>query len=210
MGVIGGVPITETLDTNQLSGRFGGFQSETATRRYVVGGNLGSRISHRLSLQLGVLYRRFGYDYITWGPYPVPLTFTHFRTTGASFEAPALMRWSVVRRRSFAPYAALGATCRRLIGLEENQTFYGNLTLTNPQQVGESASSHPVLLEHRSAIAPTAAAGIDLRAGRLVFAPEIRYTRWLTDTLGGFADPIRWNWQRLDVLLGIEYPLGRH
>ncbi|MBZ5625983.1 MAG: hypothetical protein LAQ69_45940 [Acidobacteriia bacterium] len=209
LGVTGGIPMSETLRTYQYSGRFGGFQSESATRRYVAGGTVGARLNASLSLKVGVLYRRFGYDYDAWG-LPVPLQFTHFRGTGASWEMPILMKWSVVHRRSLAPYVALGATYRRLASLNEIQTLYNNLSLTNPQPVRESSSDQPDLLKNRNAIAPTAVAGLEFRVRRMFLAPEIRYTRWHTDTLGGFGDPIRWNWQRVDFLFGIGFSLGRH
>lgn len=206
---VAGIPITETLRTYQTGGRFGGFLSESATRRYVAGGTVGARLSARLALQSGLLYRRFGYDYETWGPYPVPLTFTHFRGTGASWEVPVQVKWSLTRRPSFAPYAALGATFRRLAGMHEIQTQYNNLSLTNPQPAGESVSDRPQLLKSRNAIAPTVAAGLEFRHRRLVFGPEIRYTRWHQDTLGGFLDPIRWNWQQVDLLFRMGFTVGR-
>jgi len=208
LGVTAGVPMSDTLRTYQSSGRFGGFQSESATRRYVAGGTVGAPLSSRLSLSLGVQYRRFGYDYDTWA-FPLSLQFTHFRGTGASVEVPALLKWSVIHRRSFAPYVALGATYRRLAGMNEAQTLYDNFYLTNPQLVKESSSDQPQLLRNRNALAPSVAGGIEFRARRLLIAPEIRYTRWHSDTLGGFLDPIRWNWQQLDFLLGVAFPLGR-
>jgi len=207
--MIGGVPMSETLRTYQYAGRFGGFRSESATRRYVAGGTVRAQLNSRLSLEAGVLYRRFGYDYETWGPYPVPLSFTTFRGTGAPVEVPMLMKWSVIHRRSIAPFVALGAAYRRLAGLNETQTLYDNFYLTNPQPVRQSTSSRPLLLKSRNAIAPSSAAGLEFRASRWLFAPQIRYTRWRGDTLGGFGDPIRWNWQQLDFLLGIGYWLGR-
>jgi len=210
LGVIGGIPMSETLRTYQYGGRFGGFQSESATRRYVAGGTVRAQLNSRLSLEVGVLYRRFGYDYETWGPYPVPLQFTTFRGTGASVEVPVLMKWSPVHRRSLAPFVAVGGSWRRLAGLNETQTLYDNFYLTNPQPVWQSASGQPALLRTREAIAPAVAAGLEIRARRWLFTPQVRYTRWRTDTLGGFGDPIRWNWQQLDVLLGIGYSLGRH
>lgn len=210
LGVIGGVPMTETLRTYQYGGRFGGFQAASATRRYVAGGTIGAHLNTRLSLRLAVQYRRFGYDYETWGPYFVPLQFTLFRGTGASVEVPLLMRWTVIHRRSAAPYLAWGGSWRRLAGLHESQTLYDNLYLTNPQPVRQSDSGRPGLLKSRNAGAPVVAAGVEFRTRRTVFAPEIRYTRWLNDTLGGFGDPIRWNWQQVDFLLGITFPVGRH
>jgi len=208
LGVTAGIPMSDTLRTFQPSGRVGGFQSESATRRYVAGGTVGTRLGSRLSLSLGVQYRRFGYDYDNWA-FPFSLSFTHFRGTGASVEVPVLLKWSIIHRRSFGPYIAMGGTYRRLAGMNETQTLYDNFYLTNPQPVKESSSDQPQLLRNRNAIAPSVAAGIEFRTRRLLIAPEIRYTRWHSDTLGGFLDPIRWNWQQLDFLLGIAFPLGR-
>ena len=57
---VAGIPVTVTLRTYQSSGRFGGFQAQSATRRYAAGGTVGARLSARLALQAGLLYRRFG------------------------------------------------------------------------------------------------------------------------------------------------------
>lgn len=171
-----------------------------------MGGKAGWDLSRRFAIQSGVLYRRFGYDYTSWGPYPVPLSFTDFHGTGASLEAPALLKWNVLHRRSVAPYLAAGGTWRRLVGLRETQTLYDNFSLNgNPKVVSEGTSDRPETLRHRSSIGPTIAAGVEFRAQHVRFAPEIRYTRWHGDTLGQFGDPVRWNWQRVDFLLAIGF-----
>lgn len=205
----GGVPITDTLRTFQSSGRFGGFQSESATRRYVTGGTVGARLSARLTLESGLLYRRFGYDYNETS-FPVPLAFTHSRGTGASWEVPVLLKWSVIHRHSVSPFVAAGGTVRRLAGMREVQTQYDNFSLTDPQPVRQSNSAQPQILRSRNAIAPTVGAGFEFRRKRLIFGPEIRYTRWHQDTLGGFLDPIRWNWQQVDFLLAFGFSVSGH
>ena len=210
VGVTGGIPMTETIRGYQNGGRFGGYQAESATRRYVAGGTAGARLSSRFSVSAGLLYRRFGYDYDAWNGLPVPLVYTHYRGTGASWEVPALMRWKVVQRRSMAPFAALGASYRRLAGMKETPTIYDNFFPNNPRVIPQPASGTPRLLENRNAIAPLVAGGVEFRQGWLIITPEIRYTRWCSDTLGGFLQPLRWNRRQLDFLLGIGIPFGRH
>lgn len=206
LSAVGGVPLTGLLRNYQSGGRFGGFTASSGTRRYVVGGMAERDLGRRFAIQSGLLYRRFGYDYTAWGPYFVPLSFTAFHGTGASLEVPAVLKWNVLRRRSVAPYLVLGGTWRRLVGLRETQTLYDNFSLNgNPRVVLEVTSGQPEILRHRNAIGPTVEVGVEFRMRHLRVAPEIRYTRWHGDTLGGFADPIRWNWQRVDLLLAIGF-----
>jgi hypothetical protein len=207
MGVVGGVPVTETLRTYQSSGRFGGFSATSATRRYVVGGTVGAQWHDRLTVQAGLQYRRYGYDYDA-SSFPVALQFTHNRGTGASWEIPLLAKWRLLRR-SPAPYIGAGATVRRLAGLSETQTLYDNFSLNNPQISRVTKTGEPSVLQSRNAIAPTVVAGLQFRAGSLRFGPELRYTRWFSDTLGAFLQPVRWNWQQVDLLFGIGFSPGR-
>ncbi|HLK69105.1 MAG TPA: outer membrane beta-barrel protein [Bryobacteraceae bacterium] len=201
-GVVAGVPITETVRTYEYSGRFGGvFDDRSPTRRYVVGGTVGARLTGRFALTADVLYRRYGYDYNSFAGYPVPLTFTHFRGTGGSLEIPLLLKVDLVRKRSFVPYVAVGGSFRHLVGMNETETFYNNVSLNNPIELQQSRFTRPMVLKHRVALAPVVAGGVEFRAGRLAMGPEIRYTRWVGDTLGGVGDPIRWNWHQLDFLI---------
>jgi hypothetical protein len=205
VGVIAGVPLTEMLRTYQWGGRYG-FAASSGTRRYAVGGMASWDLGRRFAIESGLLYRRFGYDYAAWGVYPPQFAFTEFHGTGASLEVPALLKWNVLHRGSFAPYFAAGATWRRLVGMRETQTMYANLNLNgNPIVVPEGSSDRPETLRHRTAIGPTIAAGVEFRAHHLRFAPEVRYTRWHGDTLGQLGDPLRWNWQRVDFLLAIGF-----
>lgn len=209
LGVTAGVPLTETIRGYQKSDRFGGYQAQSATRRWLAGGTVGAQFTSHLSISTGIQYRRFGYDYDIWYGFPVPLQFTHVRGTGASVEVPILLRWTILPRHAVRPYVSLGTTYRRLAGTKETSIGYDNFSLTNPQPVFQFSTSRPAFLTNRSAMAPSAAAGIEFRTGHLRIAPEIRYTRWISDTLGGFYQPIRWNWQQLDFLAGVAFPLGR-
>ena len=207
--VVGGTAVTDTLNTYQSSGRFGGAAAQSATRRLVLGANISARLNAHFAVDLGVLHRRFGYDYQTYGPFPVPIQFTTFQGTGASWEMPLRAKWYVFGGRQASPYVALGGTYRWLADWTETQSLYNNFNLTTPILITRSSDNPPVLLQSRNAIAPTAAAGVEFRSRHIRVWPEVRYTRWVSDTLGSFGAPLRWNWQQVDFVLGIGWGVGR-
>lgn len=187
VGVKGGVPITDALDTVQ--GNEASYV--TNTKRYTVGPTVEFHLPARFSIEIDALYTRLGYDYNG---------LTGFRTVRAnSWEFPLLGKFEILPG-PIRPFVDAGVNVRNISGIRQVRQMIQGATL-NTVTV-ENAPE----FNKRTDIGFAFGGGIAFKAGPVRLSPELRYTRW-----GGenFRDPIdallRTNRNQGTFLLGLTF-----
>ena len=187
IGVKGGVPLTDAFNT--LKGNEASYA--TNTKRYLVGPTFEFHLPLRFSIEFDALYRRLGYDYYQSGG-----TVTS-GTVANSWQFPLLIKWAVLPG-PVRPFLDGGASVQHVSGIEQVSSAL--------RAVGLS-SSRPAEFNASTDVGLTVGAGVEFRVGRyLRISPELRYTRWGSET---FRDPVNalltTNRNQGDFLLGITF-----
>ena len=189
LGVKGGVPITDALNTAQ------GVSSSyfTNTKRYLVGPTVEFHLPARFSIEVDALYKRLGYQYEASGP---DVTAT---TVANTWEFPVLGKFEILPG-PVRPFIDFGASVRHLSGIRQVRQTISGVTLNqveidNPAEFNKSNDFGLVF-----------GAGIAFKMGRVRISPEMRYTRWGGENL---RDPVnallRTNRNQGDFMLGITF-----
>jgi hypothetical protein len=164
-GVQGGVP----LQAGFTPGGVGPTLYSPVLRRYTVGPVGDVALPWHLRLEAGALYRRIGWNSIGLGM----LGSIPFRSTTriGSWDFAALVK-RPLGSRALRPFAAAGPAFRRFF--TTRQIYDYPAFPVSKQMVDE--------LQHKNVPGIAAAFGVEIgRAVRL--APQIRYTRWLRDSV---------------------------
>jgi hypothetical protein len=160
VGVKAGVPVTDVVEGNV------GVHSEA--RPYTVGPMVQLRLPFSFAVEVDALYKRTGYSSFaaTTGA-----AGTALRVRANSWEFPMLLKYYLPGYESrVRPYAEVGYVPRRISGVQAN---FSNLA-TGVTDTLNSASVLREDLTHGVAVG----GGLEVRAGRLRVAPEVRYTHW--------------------------------
>lgn len=170
IGVMGGVPITDAFETAQgnNSAYF------TYTHRYVVGPTVQFHLPARFSLEVDALYRHLGFDYQATSP----STFTTTRAN--SWEFPVLIKFEITPG-PVRPFVDAGASFRHITGVKQLQQVISAGTL------GTVEVNNPPEFNKENDIGFTFGGGLTFKIGWVRISPELRYTRWGSET---FRDPI--------------------
>ena len=187
-GVKGGVPVTDAFNT--LKGNEASYV--TNTKRYLVGPTFEFHLPLRFSIEFDALYRRLGFDY-----YQLPGGSVSSGTVANSWQFPLLVKWAVLPG-PVRPFLDGGASVQHVSGIEQVSSALHAVGV-NP--------SHPAEFNASLDVGLTVGAGVEFRIGRyLRVSPEMRYTRWGSET---FRDPVnallRTNRNQGDFLLGITF-----
>jgi hypothetical protein len=154
------------------------------------------------AIEFGALYRRQGYS-TGW---ETPLYTSSIRESDNVWEFPLLARYRIPLR-GIRPFAEAGWAPRITHGSQDESGSY--LSQLDPATYtyysGRSHTDWPVT--HGAVVG----GGIQFAAGRLQFAPEVRYTHWNRQAISGhFPDgPDYGSTQnQLDILLGMSWRLA--
>jgi opacity protein-like surface antigen len=189
IGVKGGVPITDAVDTAQ--GQNSAYL--TNTKRYLVGPTVEFHLPARFSIEVDALYKRIGYQYDATGPVVTA------KTVANSWEFPVLGKFEILPG-PVRPFVDLGASFRHLSGVRQIRQTVSGATFNRVELNNASE------FNKRNDIGFTGGFGIAFKIGWVRISPEFRYTRW-----GGenFRDPInallRTNRNQGDFLLGLTF-----
>jgi hypothetical protein len=190
LGVKGGVRATDDFQ----------YAASSESRRYVVGPAAAIAFPLGFAIEFEALYRRQGYSTGNG----TPLYTSSIREADNVWEFPLLARYRIPFRR-IRPFAEAGWAPRITHGTGDVSGCYLSSLTAYTCYSGRSQTAWPVT--H----GVLAGGGIQFAAGRLQFAPEVRYTRWNQQNIYGyFGDgPSYGSTQnQLDILLGISFRLA--
>lgn len=192
LGIKAGVPLTDFFSTVQ-SPRFG-FNSNT--KRYIVGGTAELRLPAGFALELDALYRRLNYSS---GGTLIDV-FTNSATSGNAWEFPLLVKYRAGHGAA-RPFVDVGVAFDTVSGLK--QTVTNTLFATN--RTTTTTTNDAAELRKRVNKGFVIGAGIDLHAVLIHLSPEIRYTRWGSETFRDPASMLLNTRNQAEFLLGITF-----
>ena len=175
------------------------YAATSESRRYVVGPAATIVLPLGFAIQFEALYRRQGYS----AGNGTPLYTSSIREADNVWEFPLLARYRIPFRR-IRPFAEAGWAPRITHGAQDVSGCYLSSLTAYTCYSGHSDTAWPVTY------GVVAGGGIQFAAGRLQFAPEVRFTHWNRQNIYGyFGDgPSYGSTQnQLDVLLGISFRL---
>ncbi len=178
-GVRGGAPITNNNPVDTFSNSLGAL---SPTHRFEVGPTLGVRLPLGFSIEGDALYNRQSLD---TGAQVLGLN--QFSTSSSSWDFPVLLKFTA-GHHAIAPVFGAGMTVRHLNNFGDIGSYVFNAT-TSQNSVGFTASG-----------------GVRCKLGPVNITPEIRYTRWnsnsLTQAVTNFL-PLSQN--EASVLVGLTF-----
>lgn len=180
VGIKAGVPLTDTFSD------VSNFTSDT--KRYILGPMVELRLPAGFAIEGDALYNKTDLS----GPLSaIGSIFTSVVNTN-SWEFPVLLKKKFGPNTpgvSIRPYVEAGATFRYLSGLSDLPAF-----ITNGRGVDKNNTGF------------TAGGGVEFKLLFLRVSPELRYTRWGTDTFtGGLANIWQTNKNQGQFLVGISF-----
>jgi len=189
LGVKGGVRATDDFQ----------YAATSESRRYVVGPTVEVVLPLGFAISFEALYRRQGYSTGN----STPLSSSSIREADNVWEFPLLARYRIPLPR-IRPFAEAGWAPRIMHGYSDTSSSYLS-QLNPPIYTSGSGRAHADWPTTHGAVL---GGGIQFGAGRLQFAPEVRYTRWNQQAVHGyFSDGPSYgsNQNQLDILLGISW-----
>ncbi|MEO7144755.1 MAG: outer membrane beta-barrel protein, partial [Bryobacteraceae bacterium] len=186
------VPITDALNsaTGDRTSYF------TNTKRYSIGPTAEVRLPLGFSFEVDALYRRLGFDYSQFGVD----TYATSRTVANSWQFPLLLKWGL-SVGPVKPFVDAGASIEHLIGINQVRQLH-----VIPSIITTTSTGNPAELDNSTRAGFTFGGGVEFKAGPIRISPELRYTRWNSDS---FRDPIgallKTNLNQGDFLLGISF-----
>lgn len=191
LGVKAGVPLSDAFET----ARSGAFGASSPMVRYTVGPMVELSLPFGLGVEADALYKRQHFS--SFGQTFDGRSF-HTDTYANSWEFPLLLKkrfWHGPLR----PYLAGGVSINTMAGVHEISRTFTNAFSSS----GESGGS--ALLENRTRAGLVLGGGFEIRALFLRVAPEIRYTRWGSESFRDASGFLRSNDNQAEVLLGLSF-----
>jgi hypothetical protein len=188
IGVKGGIRAT---------GDFEGRAVSSESKRYLVGPSFEIGLPARFSVEVDVLYRRFGYTSLFSSPFGGSIE----RGRQNDWEFPILLKYKLTRFAA-RPFVSAGYAPRKF-NISTNSSGY---TVNVP-----TGGINPFTgSTHLSAVSNgfVAGAGIEFRVGHLRLTPEFRYTRWLdrpVNTFGPQGYFLQSAADQADIILGLSW-----
>jgi hypothetical protein len=164
-GVKGGVPAQTPLGQTE------------SQMPFVLGADVEIRMYSGLSLETGVLFDRMGQKANSFAfQYPEnAVTLLYSMGRGRAIELPFLAKYRFrSESHNWRPYVSAGPTVRRtsLTASQFTSILSGSSSVATVGQVVPESNSVKWNAD------PTAAAGVDFKAGRVHLEPEVRYSYW--------------------------------
>jgi opacity protein-like surface antigen len=189
IGVKGGVPITDAVDTFRGESR----AYITNTKRYLVGPTFELHLPARFSIEIDALYKRLGFQYEDLGGAE------RSSTVANSWEFPVLAKFEILPG-PIRPFVDAGASFRHLSGVRQIRQTVSGATLNQVE------IENPAEFNKKTDIGFAFGGGVALKFGPVRLIPEFRYTRWGSENL---RDPIgsllRTNRNQGDFILGLTF-----
>jgi len=174
--------------------------SNPATKPLTFGAAFEVRLIRRLSVQAEGFYHRVGYSSVfELGSPSSGLTFAFSKTTATRWEVPLFLKYRVGRR----PFVLAGAAVDGIAGVHTEadiggRDFFGHVSVQHTHY------DEPGQMTQGPRLGALAGAGVELRAGPLRLAPQLRFTRWIATRFS--AEPgIRSNQSDVAALLTLMF-----
>ena len=178
-GVRGGAPV---LNTSSIADRLaGGFGSPSISHEYQLGPTAGVRLPLGFSIEGDALFHRQSLDFGQFAG------FTAANLHSDSWEFPVMMKFAA-GHRAIAPVLGAGISVRHFNNFSQVPGFlFGT---------GSSAN----------AVGFVAGAGLRCKLGPVEITPELRYTRWNSNTLSqSLVDFLPLGRNEASVLVGLTF-----
>ena len=207
IGITGGLPVTDFIRDTRAGSRGGFGQVESAPRRYTIGPSVEWRGRRGLSLEAGVLYKRFGFDTMTaGGSFNLPRVTTQSQTRGNAWEMPVLARSRLTLRRNVYLTLGGGMGLRFLSGVRESGLRTVSAFFNEPGRVEVTAftSRQP---DRSPMLGAVADLGVELPVtGGWRWSPRVRFTQWDSErTTRGDPSPVRFARFQTELLLSMNW-----
>jgi hypothetical protein len=207
LGVKAGIPVTQYFETGASGSLHGGATYSAATRRYTVGASGEWQFTHSFGFEVDAMYHRMGYVGIVSF---LDSANGNFRDSaidvkGNSWDFPVMAKYRFGHvTHVICPYVAAGAVVRHVGPVRgRGEQTVGSLVTgnssTSPLDTGE-----PSELRKRFYPGLTAAAGLQVRIGRVCVLPEFRYTRW-TANISVPGGLLRFGPNQSEFLVGLSF-----
>jgi opacity protein-like surface antigen len=183
-GAKGGVPIVDPFVLTNDSAIANNYTFET--KRFIGGPFFQLNLPLHIGFEADALYRRLHYE-----SNPFLFNTLHASTDASSWEFPLMVR-RALPVRYLHPYGGIGVSLAHVSG----KTDFSNAVLQ---------SREPLELAKTWNTGGVVAGGIDVRHGRFHYQPEIRYTRWATQTFVSGNGLFDSNLNSIDFLIGVAF-----
>jgi hypothetical protein len=204
LGLKGGIPITQYFDTGASGSLHGDADYSAATRRYTVGISGEWRLTPSFGFEIDAMYHRMGYVGIVHFFDSANGNFhdSAIDVKGNSWDFPLFAKYRF--RRELRPYIAAGAVVRYIGPVRgKGEETTGSL-VTRSSSTVPLDTREPSELRKRFYPGLTAAAGLELPAGRFRVLPEFRYTRW-TANISEPGGLLRFASGQAEFLVGLSF-----
>lgn len=195
LGVMGGVRVTHDFGEPNIAGTV-----ISESRPYLAGPMALLSLPHGFGIEFDALYQRIGYTANLSAC--CNLSFVSRRERDNAWEFPLLGRYRIPAR-VFKPFVEVGWAPRMTHGSSvDNATL---LTLPYPTYI---SSTTRMTTHWPTTQGVVAGGGVEIDAGRLRLAPQVRYTHWNQPTISGaIADGPSYasSQNDVDILLEISW-----
>jgi hypothetical protein len=175
LGVTAGGALTSEFDSTEQTRQYTG-----KARPLLLGPTIRLRTHSGFGFELGALHKRFGYSYRPRRP--LGFGYRESDAMGETWQLPFLAQYGR-RIRRVRPFGSGGVSVRRVTSGREAGTSCAVLPSTVCRPIGPELTT----LTRRTTVGAIAGGGLEFSLMRLLFSPEVRYTRWRSTT---FADAV--------------------
>jgi len=201
----GGVPITDYFQTGVDSAfGHGWYQYSSAPRRYTVGLSGEWRMANAFGIEIGVLYKRIGYNLDGTYAYEAINSTTHYSVKGHSWDFPILIKYQPPKSKGL--FASGGYSVRHVGPIRARGTRSDILYTPTIHTVVTGIDKGNIDGLPGTFSGPTIGAGIELGKGRMRISPELRYTFWIDNSTGNSGLHLN---NQLDFLIGLVFLPGK-
>jgi hypothetical protein len=186
IGIVGGVPVTETFDSGGLHAA----DVTAKTIRYTVGPAFDFRLFGPLRVEVDALYQPFSFRTYCQDCESAP---TYGHTFGNLWQFSTLLKIQI-------PTPVLKAFVEGGPSVQlASDTTESSYNLIEPTEL---STQHP---SPNAVPGLSTGGGLSFRLGPLILAPEVRYTHWLDENFNPFNTPQRGSHlNQVEVLLSIR------
>jgi hypothetical protein len=164
--------------------------AHSEARPYTIGPSVQFNLPFSFAVEVDALYKRTGYSATTAN--------SSMRVRANSWEFPMLLKYYLPGYRTpVRPYAEVGYVVRNISGVES--------TILN---VAGNPINLRSLLRHDPTQGVAVGGGLEVKAGRLRVAPEVRYTHWTERAFGDASfrsAGVRSVDNQFEFLLGVRF-----
>ncbi len=198
LGVKVGVPLGDAFITN--AGPDFSLKLTSGERRYLLGGTAEIHLPLRFSVEFDAIYKRTGFstDFES-----AEIGQFSDRVIANQWEFPLLAKYEIIGG-PIRPFVDAGPVLRHLSGITDSSTYLDYFPVF---MFGSTNSNNSPYLQNRNSPGFAVGAGVTFKVLHIRISPEVRYTRWGTNTFNvtAIASSAVSNPNQEDFMLGITF-----